>query len=343
VKVPNHSDVEIGNGRGVDGEDILSQKVHNAPKWKERLFFPLLMTTIILIGRPVIDCDGNYTNEIPDSNIATGHNFDLQNNTAPQPTIRSMVQENEKELHRVGEEGGAWTAETHLRQYGFNVDAGLLDIIEESCREIENQRQTDGSMWSQHPGIFGLWKPPTIVDCRALELGPGVGVYVDSLKKDSAKRNRQVYGIEPNSMGGTFERRNGPKQLAIDILEAPDSYELAKTICKDHLKGNSFDLVYSIEVCEHMPLDRHEDAAKFLAGLSRKGTKLIFGAAHLRQSGTGHIGNRRREEWDAILAKVGFVKDELDTLQVKERLNEYNHKLNTQVYYYQEKVLTAIK
>lgn len=219
-------------------------------------------------------------------------------------TVRASRTE---ELHRIGEGGGAWTAETHLRKYGFNVDAGLVDIIEESCREIENSRQTDGSMWSQHPGtgpIHGLWRPPTVVDCRVLELGPGVGVYVDSLKKDAAKKKRKVYGIEPNSMGGAFERRNGPKQLAIDILKHEDSFLLAKQICNDELNGESFDLVYSIEVCEHMPPERHEDAAKFLAGLSRKGTKLIFGAAHRGQAGTGHIGNRPKEEWEGKLDEV---------------------------------------
>ena len=204
-------------------------------------------------------------------------------------------------MHRIGEDGGAWTAQTHLMKYGFNVDAGLVDVLEESCREIENQRQPDGSIWSQHPGqgpIHGLWRPPKVVNCRVLELGPGVGVYVDSLKKDKAKHNRKVFGVEPNPMGGVFERRNGSKQLVINILEATDSFQLGQEICKNELDGESFDLIYSIEVCEHMPLERHEDAAKFFAGLSRKRTKLIFGAAHKKQTGTGHIGNRSKEEWE---------------------------------------------
>jgi hypothetical protein len=44
----------------------------------------------------------------------------------------------------------------------------------------------------------------------------------------------------------------------------------------------------------------------------------------------------------AILAKVGFVKDETDSQYVAEKLNEYNHKVNTQVYYFKEKVMVTL-
>ena len=38
----------------------------------------------------------------------------------------------------VGTDGGAWTAMTHLSVYGFNVDHGLIELIESSCRAIED-------------------------------------------------------------------------------------------------------------------------------------------------------------------------------------------------------------
>lgn len=44
----------------------------------------------------------------------------------------------------------------------------------------------------------------------------------------------------------------------------------------------------------------------------------------------------------AILAKVGFVKHETDSQYVAEKLNEYNHKVNTQVYYFKEKVMVTL-
>jgi SAM-dependent methyltransferase len=244
----------------------------------------------------------------------------------------------------VGSTGGAWTAETHLTQYGFNVDAGLVRVLESSCRDIENARNTPDSQWSPHPSqdasIGGFWRAPAVVDCQVLELGSGVGVYVDALKKDQGKKNRKVFGIEPNRMGGVYERRNGPRQLLVDIMaDNADPVALAQSVLRDelHNANGGFDLIYSIEVCEHMPLDRHIDAAKFLAALARPGTKLIFGAASPGQSGTGHMGNRSRAQWEEILAQVGFVKHDQETLTVAHELDEYNHKVNTQVYYFNKK------
>ena len=161
------------------------------------------------------------------------------------------------------------------------------------------------------------------------------------MKKEGAKKKRQVFGVEPNPMGGTFDRFNGPKQLAVNILEQPDPIEFANTVRRGQLRdtGNErdkyFDLIYSIEVFEHMPLERHEDAAKFLSGLARKGTKLIFGASAPGQKGTGHIGNRSKREWEAILEKVGFVKDQAATIKAQRQMQEFNHKRNTQIYFYQ--------
>lgn len=37
-----------------------------------------------------------------------------------------------------------------------------------------------------------------------------------------------------------------------------------------------------------------------------------------------------------ILEQVGFVKDPTESLSVAHELDEYNHKVNTQVYYFQE-------
>ena len=75
-----------------------------------------------------------------------------------------------------------------------------------------------------------------------------------------------MIGIEPNPMGGTFNCGSvGPKQLAINILAADDQAMLAMHIHKDELGGEAFDLIYSIEVMEHMLLDHHDDGVKFLA------------------------------------------------------------------------------
>ena len=256
-------------------------------------------------------------------------------------------QQPQKDLEKVGEEGGAWTAQTHLSHYGFNADWGLMEVIEDACREIENQHNPADEGWRQYENpdetnpIIGWWVAPKVVDCKVLEVGCGVGIYVDALKKEAAKRNRQVFGVEPNLMGGTFDRFNGPKQLAVNILEQADPIEFANKVRRENLRdtGNEndkyFDLIYSIEVFEHMPLERHDDVAKFLSGLARKGTKLIFGASAPGQKGTGHIGNRSKQEWEAILKKVGFVKDQAATIKAQRQMQEFNHKKNTQIYFYQ--------
>jgi SAM-dependent methyltransferase len=218
-----------------------------------------------------------------------------------------------------------------------------MEVLESACREIENKRNSGSStQWTQldNAGVpwNGLWKPPQIVDCKVLEVGCGVGIYADALKKDSAKYQRQVFGIEPNPMGGAFKRRNGPRQLTVNILENGDTFEYATTLRKKYLNktGDSyFDLLYSIEVFEHLPLNRHVDAVRFLAGLSRPGTKLIFGAGKPGQDGIGHIGNRGREEWAEILNNVGFVKNETATKEAAWLMTEFNHKRNTQVYIFQ--------
>ena len=246
------------------------------------------------------------------------------------------------ERHKVvvGESGGAWTAQTHLSVYGFNADWGLMEVLEDACREVENTRNSNSNKhWRQYINkdndshvLNGWWVAPKVVDAKVIEIGCGVGVYVDALKKEAAKKKRKVFCIEPNPMGGTFDRQGGPKQLAVNLLEHGDTFEFAKSIRQMELQGDYFDLIYSIEVFEHMPLDRHEDAAKFMAGLARPGTKLIFGAASPGQKGTGHIGNRKLPEWENILKQVGFHKDAAATIKARRQMQEYNHKKNTQVY-----------
>jgi hypothetical protein len=154
-------------------------------------------------------------------------------------------------------------APCRLYQTFLTALATTVEVLEDSCRQVENQRNleqnrtTKEDRWRkydnpnpQHP-LKGWWIAPRLVNCRVLEVGCGVGVYVDNFKKDRAKLARKVYGIEPNRMGGVFERRNGAIQLAINILANNDTLELANSIRDTHLAGEHFDLLYSIGKC-HM-------------------------------------------------------------------------------------------
>ncbi len=244
---------------------------------------------------------------------------------------------------KIGEDGGAWTAMTHLKQYGFNADWGLMEVLEDACRQAENTRNPPESQWYQknypsdpyHP-LNGMWVAPKTVDCRVMEIGCGVGVYVDALKKEVKKKNRKVFGIEPNPMGGTFERgRRGPEQLAINFLNNDNTFKFGRNLREEKIgEGVAFDLIYSIEVFEHIPPERHQDAACFVAGLASPGTKLIFGAAHPGQEGVGHIGNRSGKEWIEIMSKAGFDFDKIETAAATQKMQEFNHRANTRVYKY---------
>lgn len=280
-------------------------------------------------------------NDLENKNTDPPQKTDADISTLPETT------KTDAELSRIGYEGGAWTAQTHLAKYGFNVDWGLLEVLESSCRDIENSRIPEGEdKWKQysnedpdHP-LTDWWTAPKskYVDCKVLEIGCGVGVYVDAFKKENAKKKRQVIGIEPNEMGGTFARgKEGPKQLAINFLDADDPGIYAHQIRNDELGGEAFDLIYSIEVMEHIPRERHEDAVKFLVGSARKGTKLIFGAAHPGQKGVGHIGNRKTTEWVKLMEKHGFVMNHEETAKAQRQMQEFNHRVNTRIYYYRGK------
>jgi len=305
----------------------------------------IIMSTYVFFRYPEITAEENSGSKIDLGGIRGSKNKEGAKKLSE--TVSIVKQEGEKEDGAiVGSKGGAWTAETHLRSYGFNVDWGLMEVLESSCREIEDSRiPSDEDKWHQyknpdpfHP-LINVWIAPQkkYINCKVLEVGCGVGVYVDGLKKEDVKRGRTVIGIEPNPMGGIFERgRAGPKQLPINFLDGnlESIVELTKNISQEHLNGEKFDLIYSIEVFEHMPLDRHEDAVQFLAGLARKGTKLIFGAGKPGQSGIGHIGGRRANDWINIMAKYGFIQDKEKTRDAVQTMQEYNHRVNSVVYIY---------
>ena len=84
-----------------------------------------------------------------------------------------------------------------------------------------------------------------------------------------------------------------------------------------------------------MPIDIHDDSVKCLAASSRKGTKLIFGVATPGQVGVGNIGCRSQKQWIEIMARHKFINNDKETGKATRTMQEYNHRVNTVVYYYQ--------
>ena len=169
-----------------------------------------------------------------------------------------------------GESGGDWTWCTHVVKYGLNFDYGLASFLADQL------------------------KPSS-----ALEFGSGVGIYVEYLARHGGVSG-PVYGAEPTdmSLAGVFGRTTWPKQITGNLLD--------ESRAKYRESLGTFDLVYSIEVAEHVDPSLHPELVKFL---SRKTSKyLVFSAARPGQPGTGHLPASMlpKEKWIALFEQEGL-------------------------------------
>ena len=176
-----------------------------------------------------------------------------------------------------GADGGEWTACTHLQRYGLNLALYFLRFL-----------------------AFEL-KPKT-----ALEFGCGLGTTADYLARFSPG-GAAVTCLEPEPMlGEVFDRHpTRSAQLAVDVFTTEG------LACRSQLSETKFDLVYSVEVAEHVSAEHHPKLVKFLAEAVAPGGRLVFSAARKGQGGTGHIdaSSRSRKEWEALFAAKGLELD----------------------------------
>ena len=195
-----------------------------------------------------------------------------------------------------GHSGGQWTSETHVVVNGLNIDAGLMVFLEHTCAAYEKNRQV----------------------CNCLEFGSGLGMYSAYLKKHF---HRHVVAIEPEPIGGVFKTGNSPWQSTVNVFDYGRS-EHSSIIKK---LGGPFKLIFSIEVMEHVPLEKHADAAAFFyAAASSDGASLVFSAAGPHQKGTEHIGGREADSWREILENAGFVFDASGTVAAQNSVDSIN-------------------
>ena len=165
-----------------------------------------------------------------------------------------------------GGRGGAWGQCIHLRNYGLNVDFGL-------AAELASLRPRS-----------------------SLEFGCGLGLYTGFLHQVAG--TRRALGIEPNAM--PFAGFRGAQQLRADLVV---NVSAAAGACESQL--GSFDLVFSIEVAEHLPPALHGKMAALLARHTHG--FLVFSAGRPGQPGVGHIGNRPQAEWEREFTSRGLV------------------------------------
>ena len=157
-----------------------------------------------------------------------------------------------------GGAGGAWTACTHIMKYGMQVEFETSHFILHSFRPNST-----------------------------LELGAGLGLYSSILARQGVAR---TVALEPFPMvPSAFAPGKWPVQLLVDVTNPTHAG------CLDGLVHQSADVVFTMEVLEHIPRAQHHVVADFLSKAARG--FLVFSAARRGQGGTGHIANRLRTEW----------------------------------------------
>lgn len=176
----------------------------------------------------------------------------------------------------MGESGGEWSPCTHLATYGLNFSP-----------------------------FFARFLTYQLAPKTVLEFGCGLGTTSDFIARHA---KAQVVCLEPEKTLGalisSLRKDNAGegelKQLALNIF-ADDSKARACTQAM-----GKHDLVFSLEVAEHIPFQFHSQLVKFLASRTKKW--LVFSAASPKQGGTGHLDESMftDEEWKAKFQDAGL-------------------------------------
>ena len=194
-------------------------------------------------------------------------------------------------LTTAGIRGGAWNVCTYVRLYGINADFGALVFLSS-----------------------------VLQPASSLEVGCGAGAYTSWMAKSGVA---PAWGLEPEAMpSAIFSASGWPRQLVADFSEPR-----AVGACSAAL--GSFDLVFSFEVAEHIPRERHDAIVDFL--VSRTARFLVFSASPHR-NGHGHISPRSRQDWRLEFERRGMVYLPEVSDQLRRESHEINHKKNSLVF-----------
>jgi Methyltransferase domain len=166
--------------------------------------------------------------------------------------------------HCDDKDGGAWTYQNK----------------EGNCTYIETSA-TSNNAPRDHNAVLGL--PNLFPNIESvLDFGGGVGVYLTGFRNAGVSK---LVTVEPHPFGPCIFA--GIQQDTTDWINTP----------LDKLPNKKYDLVMTIEVAEHVPVNFHPHLLQALAQATKKW--LFFSAAHPGQDGEGHIGPsmKTREQW----------------------------------------------
>jgi 2-polyprenyl-3-methyl-5-hydroxy-6-metoxy-1,4-benzoquinol methylase len=183
------------------------------------------------------------------------------------------------------DEGGAWT---YRRRNG-------------GCVYNEQTIPGNRDFIRSLPGFFSDIRKGKGV----LDFGGGLGIYLTGFRNQSSIPKQNLVIMEPHNLG---------KCLLKGITQ--DTTNLVETDLKKVPSGR-FDMIMTIEVLEHIPVQHHEHLINAFSKLSNKW--LVFSAAHPGQPGQGHVGPsmKTRDEWIAEITKrKQWVYDKVKSKQV---------------------------
>ena len=220
------------------------------------------------------------------------------NPIADVPMTSTTVNSNQQEITTFsgsqGNQGGDWSWCTHVTKYGLNFDLGLASFLADQLQ-------------------------PT----RTFEFGAGMGLYAEYLVRHGHVPG-DVYGAEPTDMSaaGVFGRTEWPKQIKGNLLDDDRQAERQAL--------GKFDVVYSIEVAEHIPAKLRPQLLQFLSSIT--GKYLVFSAARPRQGGTGHIPESmlKRHEWIQLWESTGLYHLPRLSEMLRNNCDDWNknHRIN---------------
>lgn len=188
----------------------------------------------------------------------------------------------------------------------------------------------DGGAWTEeihqtlYPGNFneGLARYicSEIKPGSVLEFGSGLG-YLARYIVDHSDVERYDC-VEPNEMKGCYRETSSPRLFPVDIF-------------KDRLEGlllDTYELIASIEVAEHIPRSRHSELFDFLASHAAK--TVVFSGARVGQGGHGHIAERPEHEWKQEFLDRGcrFLPEQTEAIRAACDTKNINHRQNLMVF-----------
>lgn len=104
----------------------------------------------------------------------------------------------------------------------------------------------------------------------------------------------------------TLARRLGVDAWGVDILPHAEPWLLRRDLRQPLDLGRTFELVSTIEVAEHIPVENDATFVETVARHVAPGGTLLFTAAHPGQGGDGHVNCRPGVYWRARLSEWGL-------------------------------------